>query len=73
MLLILHEISAYSVESSSSIDNDDDDRDDGGGGEKPFCRGSQCRKQFNVHSHQMKVLAGSKQSQKNKGKLSISV
>jgi hypothetical protein len=61
-LFILHEISTYSID---GVDGDDDaDEDD----EAPFCRGSQCRKQFNHHSHQKQAMAGAKKGNKQKGK-----
>ena len=39
--------------------------------EKPFCRGSQCRKNYSQHSQHMQVYAEMKKGQKNKGLRSL--
>ena len=70
LLSLFGEISSYSVKS----DSDDEDYKDGGDEEeteeeteKPFCRGSQCRKQFSFHSQHKHTFDASKKGQKQKG------
>jgi len=56
-----------------SIETDDDDEDSdfkdhlNAEIEKPFCRGSQCRKEYSTHSQHMQAYAEMKKGQKQKG------
>ncbi len=68
LLGLFQEISSYSVKGDSEDeDYKEEEETEREETEKPFCRGSQCRKQFSLHSQHMQSYAGSKKGQKQKG------
>ncbi len=72
LLGLFQEISSYSVKGDSEDEDYKEEEETEGHTEreeieKPFCRGSQCRKQFSLHSQHMQSYAGTKKGQKQKG------